>query len=229
MPSGCVGEGVLPGGTVAYLTRQSRHSRCWMTVGEWNILSPEYCLATERNRGAFCFMDDLSHIQKTTQAPCHSVCRTQISQTKKTGLEEGRWQGADFLIFIPFIYSFCIYSFCSMCECFSLMYVCVPNGRLVIQRSQKGIRPLRTGAIDCSEPPCGCWEQNSVPLQEQQMLSTAELPLQAPKMLQRWWGMVANSVHIPKAFGSHLKWVWYVISESIHTPTHTPFFFWICL
>lgn len=181
MPSVCVGEGVLQGGTAAYLTRQGRDSRCWMTVGEWNILSPEYCLATERNRGAFCFMDDLSHTQKTTQAPVpFRLSYSNIPDQKDRAWRRQVARGRFLFNIYSFIYSFCIYSFCSMCECFSLMCVCIPNGRLVIQRSQKGIRPLRTGAIDCSEPPCGCWEQNSVPLQEQQMLSTAELPLQAP-------------------------------------------------
>lgn len=223
MPSGCVGEGVLPGGTVAYLTRQSRHSR-WVKYPITRVLSSN----GKKQRCLLLHGWSVTHTKDHTGPVPFRLSYSNIPDQKDRAWRRQVARGR-FLNIYSFIYSFCIYSFCSMCECFSLMYVCIPNGRLVIQRSQKGIRPLRTGAIDCSEPPCGCWEQNSVPLQEQQMLSTAELPLQAPKMLQRWWGMVANSVHIPKAFGSHLKWVWYVISESIHTPTHTPFFFWICL
>ena len=35
--------------------------------------------------------------------------------------------------------------------------------------------------IDVCEPPCGCWELNSGPLEEQPMLLTAEPSLQAPR------------------------------------------------
>ena len=35
--------------------------------------------------------------------------------------------------------------------------------------------------IDGCEPPCGCWELNSRPLEEQPVLLATEPPLQPPK------------------------------------------------
>ena len=37
--------------------------------------------------------------------------------------------------------------------------------------------------IDSHEPPCGCWELNSGPLEEQPMLLTPESSLQPPHIL----------------------------------------------
>ena len=36
---------------------------------------------------------------------------------------------------------------------------------------------------ECCEPPCGCWELNSGPLEEQAMLLTAEPSLQPPILI----------------------------------------------
>lgn len=38
----------------------------------------------------------------------------------------------------------------------------------------------RTGVIDCCELACGCWELNSVPLQEQQIPLILEPSVQPP-------------------------------------------------
>lgn len=43
-----------------------------------------------------------------------------------------------------------------------------------LQRSEESIRFLGTGVMDGSEPPCGCWEVNPGPLQEQQTFSPTE-------------------------------------------------------
>ena len=37
--------------------------------------------------------------------------------------------------------------------------------------------------IDGCEPPCGCWELNSRPLEEQKVLLTAEPSLQPPQVI----------------------------------------------
>ena len=44
-------------------------------------------------------------------------------------------------------------------------------------RPEEGIRSL---IIDGCEPPCGCWELNSGPLEEQPVLLTSEPSLQPP-------------------------------------------------
>jgi hypothetical protein len=44
-------------------------------------------------------------------------------------------------------------------------------------RHQKASDPI----IDGCEPPCGCWELNSGPLEEQSVLLTTEPSLQPPK------------------------------------------------
>lgn len=44
-----------------------------------------------------------------------------------------------------------------------------------LQRSEEGIRFLRTGVIDGYKPTCRYWASNLGPLQEQQMLLTSEL------------------------------------------------------
>jgi hypothetical protein len=43
--------------------------------------------------------------------------------------------------------------------------------------AQGTLNPPQTGARDGCEPPCGCWEPNPGPLQEQQELLTAEPPI----------------------------------------------------
>ena len=54
----------------------------------------------------------------------------------------------------------------------SALFVCMPA------RQKRASEP----SIDGSEPPCGCWELNSGPLEEQPVLLTAEPSLQ-PKDL----------------------------------------------
>ena len=49
------------------------------------------------------------------------------------------------------------------------MYTCMP---------EEGIRPV----IDGCEPPCGCWELNSGPLEEQPVLLTTEPSLHSPRL-----------------------------------------------
>lgn len=47
-----------------------------------------------------------------------------------------------------------------------------------LRRPEERIGSLRGGVTDGRELPCGCWEQNSAPLQEPQVLLTAEASLQ---------------------------------------------------
>lgn len=46
------------------------------------------------------------------------------------------------------------------------------------RRPEEGIGSPGTGVTDDWESPCGCWESNPVPLVEQQVFLTAQLPLQ---------------------------------------------------
>lgn len=55
-----------------------------------------------------------------------------------------------------------------MCEYFASMCVYAPCAYLVPRRSEESIRCPEAGDPDGSEVPCGCWEVNPGPLQEQQ-------------------------------------------------------------
>jgi hypothetical protein len=59
-----------------------------------------------------------------------------------------------------FVYLF-IYTFCALVFC---LHVCLC----------KGVRSSGTGVTDRCELPCGCWELNLGPLEEQPVLLTAE-------------------------------------------------------
>lgn len=48
-------------------------------------------------------------------------------------------------------------------------------------RSEEDTGCPGTGIMDSYEPPCGCWESNPDPLQQQQVLLTTEPSLRAPK------------------------------------------------
>jgi hypothetical protein len=63
-----------------------------------------------------------------------------------------------FLLFLRFIYLFCVYKY-----------------TVVLQTHQKRASDPITGGC---EPPCGCWDLNSGPLEEQSVLFTAEPSLQ---------------------------------------------------
>ena len=66
--------------------------------------------------------------------------------------------------FLPFkVYLFYFYVY----DCFA----CIGTH---VWRSEEGIRSPETGVTGGCEPPCRCWEPNSGPLQEQQMLLTAK-------------------------------------------------------
>jgi hypothetical protein len=65
-----------------------------------------------------------------------------------------------------------------VCVCvFACMYDCVPLDSLV---PEDIIRFLRAGITDGCEPPCGGWESNPGPLEEQPVLLTTELNLSSP-------------------------------------------------
>jgi hypothetical protein len=47
----------------------------------------------------------------------------------------------------------------------------------------EGVRFPSTGVTDSCESPCGCWELNPDPLEEQPLLLTAEPSLQPPRLI----------------------------------------------
>jgi hypothetical protein len=55
------------------------------------------------------------------------------------------------------------------------------------QTHQKRASDLFT---DGCEPPCGCWDLNSGPLEEQSVLLTTE-----PSLQPQWWGVVSLHPH----------------------------------
>ena len=59
------------------------------------------------------------------------------------------------------------------CWCFACMYVCV----------KEGVESPGVKVIDSCELPCGCWELNQDLLEEQPVILTAELFLQALKLI----------------------------------------------
>jgi hypothetical protein len=70
-------------------------------------------------------------------------------------------------IFIP---SLATYKDLFIYYVYSVLYACMPVNQ------KRALDPV----IDVCEPPCGCWELNSEPLEEQSVLLTAEPSLQPP-------------------------------------------------
>lgn len=62
-------------------------------------------------------------------------------------------------------------------ECFTACVYMDPVCVWYLWRSKEGIGSLGTGVRDGWQPPFGFWEPNLVPLQEQQVILTAELSL----------------------------------------------------
>ena len=50
------------------------------------------------------------------------------------------------------------------------MYVCMSCVCLAFEEARRGVRSPGTGITDSCELPCGCWQLNAGPLQEQQVL-----------------------------------------------------------
>ena len=76
-----------------------------------------------------------------------------------------------FAYFLKRFYLFYVY------DCFVCMFICT---------SEETIRSHGTTVIDSCEPPCGCWELNSWPLEEQPVLLTSEPFLQLPHLPGFW-------------------------------------------
>jgi hypothetical protein len=51
------------------------------------------------------------------------------------------------------------------------------------------MEPFLTRIIDIYKPPCGCWESNPDPVDEQQVLLTTELPAQPPAEIMLTLGL----------------------------------------
>ena len=87
--------------------------------------------------------------------------------------------GSYFLFFNKYLFIYYVYN---------ILSVCVPAG-------QKRAPDLIT---DGCEPPCGCWELNSGPLEEQAILLTTEPSLQPPLT-----ALVEDLGSVPNTCGSH--------------------------
>lgn len=70
--------------------------------------------------------------------------------------------------------------------CVGILPVCISVHHmhaLCPWRSEDGIESSGTGLTDGCDPPCGCWELNTDPLEEKPVLLTPELLLQPPHAL----------------------------------------------
>jgi hypothetical protein len=76
-------------------------------------------------------------------------------------------QGITLLPFKDHIFCFCLFVFLKIYLWMSTLSACIPACH----------KRLSDHSID-GEPPCGCWELNSRPLEEQPVLLTTELSLQ---------------------------------------------------
>ena len=95
---------------------------------------------------------------------------TAQSSTLEPGVEQATQSNA----IIPYLYSvfilfFYFFKYLFIYYVYNILSVCMPAG-------QKRAPDL----IDGCEPPCGCWELNSGPLEEQAVLLTTEPSLQPP-------------------------------------------------
>ena len=63
-----------------------------------------------------------------------------------------------------------------------VLHVFVPHACLVPAETRKGCWIFKTGVIDSCQIPYGCWESNSGPLEEYQVLLTTDPPLQSVKL-----------------------------------------------
>ena len=75
-----------------------------------------------------------------------------------------------------FYFLFCVYG-CFACMCLCTMCMQYP------QRPEEDIRSHGTEVKDNCQLPCGCWELNPGPLQEQPVLLTTEPSLQPPAFM----------------------------------------------
>lgn len=65
------------------------------------------------------------------------------------------------------------------------------------QKSEEGIGFPGIGVKDARERPCGCWESNTSPLQEQPMFLTSEPTLQSLSSLCFKTGFLIESRTLP--------------------------------
>lgn len=62
------------------------------------------------------------------------------------------------------------FRFIIFCECFACILVCIMCGFVLTEIRSYHLIPAVEVTGSCEPPPCGCWESNVSPLQEQQVL-----------------------------------------------------------
>jgi hypothetical protein len=82
-----------------------------------------------------------------------------------------------------------------------LIYLCT-NCVQGLRRPEESIGSSGTGAIDVGESPCGCWELNPGPLEEQSVLLSADSSLQ-PSIVFGFLGLFGF-------FGGGIYLVWFL-------------------
>ena len=91
-----------------------------------------------------------------------------------------------FLFILVYWLGYSFYFF--VCEYSAFKYVCWPQACL--QRSEEDVGSSVTGAMDGCEPPHGCWEWNSGPLQGTRALKYWALVSRAPTLASLLQGFV---------------------------------------
>jgi len=112
---------------------------------------------------------------------CLYWCTCALTHWRPKWTSSASWMLSIFVGFVFLLYVF-MHFFSYVYECFYL-YVCMhvhPVCAWCLRRSEEGIRSPGTGDKEGCEPPCGFWELNLGPLQEQQVLLTTEPSLQPP-------------------------------------------------
>jgi hypothetical protein len=72
-----------------------------------------------------------------------------------------------------------------------------------VHGGQKRVRSLETGVTDGCQVPCGCWELNLRPLEEQTVLLTGEPSLLLPLSFIRF--VIHPSVCVCRCHGVHME------------------------
>jgi hypothetical protein len=76
-----------------------------------------------------------------------------------------------------------------------------------LQRSEEGVTSPGTGVTDVCKPPCGCWELNLGPLEEQPVCLITDIPLQ-PHRYNFHFSACMYAFKPEEGTRSHYRWWW---------------------
>ena len=112
------------------------------------------------NSASLCFIGSSSHTPSLSPIPQSVGCLLSAISLKKFFFKD------------VFLFHTCGY--------FACVYICTPFVCIACSGQQEAALDLEELDTDSCELPCGCWESNQGPLEEQPSLVTTEPPLQSP-------------------------------------------------